>query len=93
MKDLASLLQVCLVDISKDGQRIASQLSSQFHNNSVSYRHCDITDYESFKGKLLNLTQKFISLSKKLIKIIYNVKNSSCYIPALTSNTIQIISL
>ena len=44
--------QVCLVDISKNGEQVASELNKKFPSNQiVDFYQCDVTSYSLFKGK------------------------------------------
>lgn len=43
-------IQVCLVDIAKNGSDVAADLNKQYSGSKVDYAHCDVTDYDKFKG-------------------------------------------
>lgn len=43
-------LQVCLVDISSRGKEVAEDLRLQYPPSQVDFYHCDVMNYDLFKG-------------------------------------------
>ena len=42
---------MCLVDIAENGEDVAAELNKHNEGSKVDFVHCDVTDYNKFKGR------------------------------------------